>query len=175
MPTGLDGLVGAGGTTRRETLLSAVDGLDPKIGGGTPLYDAVLAGYREAQADFAYGRLNALIVITDGRNEDAQSVSLGRLLDDLRLQFDGVRPVRIIAIGYGGAGRHREPAPDHRHHRWPYLRGADRGRGREGLRPGAGGPVGGARNHPVDRDSPTFVGVATHANVQERHHSWQFP
>ena len=81
-----------GGTTRRETLLSAVDGLDPKIGGGTPLYDAVQAGYREAQADFAYGRLNALIVITDGRNEDAQSVSLGRLLDALRLQFDGVRP-----------------------------------------------------------------------------------
>jgi Ca-activated chloride channel family protein len=90
-----------GGTTRRETLLNAVDGLDPKIGGGTPLYDAVQAGYREAQADFAYGRLNALIVITDGRNEDAQSVSLTRLLDALRLEFDGVRPVRIIAIGYG--------------------------------------------------------------------------
>jgi hypothetical protein len=75
--------------------------LDPKVSGGTPLYDAVLAAYRNAEANFAYGRLNALVVITDGRNEDARSISLGRLLDSLRLQFDGVRPVRIIAIGYG--------------------------------------------------------------------------
>ena len=125
-----------GGTTRRETLLSAVDGLDPKIGGGTPLYDAVLAGFREAQADFAYGRLNALIVITDGRNEDAQSVSLGEAARR------PAAPVRRRAPGprhrdrLRGAGRHREPAPDHRHHRRPYLRGADRGRGRERLRPG---------------------------------------
>ena len=87
--------------TRRQTLLEAVDGLDPKIGGGTPLYDAVRAGFRQAQSDFSYGRLNALIVITDGRNEDPGSVSLDTLLDDLRLQFDGVKPVRIIAIGYG--------------------------------------------------------------------------
>jgi hypothetical protein len=60
-----------------------------------------LAAYRNAEANFAYGRLNALVVITDGRNEDARSISLGSLLDSLRVQFDGVRPVRIIAIGYG--------------------------------------------------------------------------
>ncbi len=103
VPTGsLGSSVTPGGPTRRETLLSAVSGLDPQVSGGTPLYDAVLSGFRDAQADFAYGRLNALVVITDGRNEDAESVSLARLLDALRLEFDGVRPVRIIAIGYGG-------------------------------------------------------------------------
>jgi len=102
VPTGsLASSVAPGGVTRRDALLSAVAGLDPTVSGGTPLYDAVLAGYRDAQADFAYGRLNALVVITDGRNEDEQSVSLERLLDALRLEFDGVRPVRIIAIGYG--------------------------------------------------------------------------
>jgi hypothetical protein len=90
-----------GGVTRRAALLSAVDGLDPKPDGGTPLYDVIQAGYRAAQADFAYGRLNAVIVITDGRNEDPGSISLGDLVDDLRLTFDGVKPVRIIAIGYG--------------------------------------------------------------------------
>jgi hypothetical protein len=102
VPTGpLDSTLAPGGPTRRDDLLAQVEQLDPKIGGGTPLYDAVLAGFRDAQRDFAYGRLNALIVVTDGRNEDARSVSLERLLDTLRLEFDGVRPVRIIAIGYG--------------------------------------------------------------------------
>ena len=103
VPTGpLSSTVTPGGPTRRDALLSAVSGLDPQVSGSTPLYDAVLAGFRHAQSDFAYGRLNALVVITDGRNEDDQSVSLRRLLDELRLEFDGVRPVRIIAIGYGG-------------------------------------------------------------------------
>ena len=102
VPTGpLDSPLAPGGPTRRSSLLAQVEQLDPRIGGGTPLYDAVLAGFRDAQRNFAYGRLNALIVLTDGRNEDARSISLDRLLDTLRLEFDGVRPVRIIAIGYG--------------------------------------------------------------------------
>ncbi len=102
VPTGpLASSAGPGGVTRRDRLLSAVGRLDPEVSGGTPLYDAVLAAFRNAAANFAYGRLNALVVITDGRNEDARSISLKRLLDALRLQFDGVRPVRIIAIGYG--------------------------------------------------------------------------
>ena len=102
VPTGpLDSTLAPGGPTRREDLLAQVERLTPRIGGGTPLYDAVLAGFRDAQRDFAYGRLNALIVVTDGRNEDARSISLDTLLDTLRVEFDGVRPVRIIAIGYG--------------------------------------------------------------------------
>jgi hypothetical protein len=102
VPTGpLASSAGPAGVTRRDRLLNAVGELDPKVSGGTPLYDAVLAAFRNAEANYAYGRLNALVVITDGRNEDAPSISLERLLDALRLQFDGVRPVRIIAIGYG--------------------------------------------------------------------------
>jgi Mg-chelatase subunit ChlD len=89
------------GEIRRAAMLDAVTTLDPKPGGGTPLYDAVLAGFRSAQQSFSYGRLNGVIVVTDGRNEDARSISLARLLDQLRLEFDGVRPVRIIAIAYG--------------------------------------------------------------------------
>jgi Mg-chelatase subunit ChlD len=101
VPTGPLDAGSTTGATRREELLGAVGGLDPEPGGGTPLYDAVLAGYRDAQRDFSYGRLNAVIVVTDGRNQDPRSISLAHLLDALRLQFDGVRPVRIIAIGYG--------------------------------------------------------------------------
>ena len=111
--TGLPGgdveeLVGTGpvaadvdGTSRRDALLAGVRALDPKIGGATPLYDAVLAGFTAAQRSFAYGRLNALVVVSDGRNQDPASISLPQLLDRLRLQFDGVRPVRIITVAYG--------------------------------------------------------------------------
>ena len=78
VPTGsMASSAGPGSATRRATLLSAVGGLDPQIGGGTPLYDAVRAGYRKAQADFAYGRLNALIVITDGRTRTRRASHSG--------------------------------------------------------------------------------------------------
>lgn len=72
VPTGpLASSAGPGKITRRDRLLSAVGRLDPEVSGGTPLYDAVLAAFRNAAANFAYGRLNALVVITDGRNETA--------------------------------------------------------------------------------------------------------
>jgi len=85
----------------REALLSAINGLDPVIGGSTPLYDSVLAAFRNAQRGFAYGRFNAVVVITDGRNEDPGSITLTTLLDSLRLEYDGIRPVRIVTIAYG--------------------------------------------------------------------------
>ncbi len=87
--------------TDRDALLAGVEQLDPVLGGATPLYDAVLAGFRAAQRDFSYGRLNALVVVSDGRNLDSPSISLPELLDALRLEFDGVRPVRILTVAYG--------------------------------------------------------------------------
>ena len=90
-----------GGTTRRETRVERRRRARPEDRWRNAAVRRGAGRLPRAQANFAYGRLNALIVITDGRNEDAQSVSLERLLDALRLQFDGVRPVRIIAIGYG--------------------------------------------------------------------------
>ncbi len=101
VPIGPLGSTVEAGETRRAALLSAVDTLNPKLGGGTPLYDTVLASFRSAQKAYSYGRLNAVIVVTDGRNQDPRSISLPALLDDLKVEFDGVRPVRIIAIAYG--------------------------------------------------------------------------
>ena len=100
VPTGpLDATVD--GEQRRARLLAAVDTLDPTIGGGTPLYDTILAAYRSASRNYAYGRLNAVIVVTDGRNDDDDTITLATLLDGLKVQYDGVQPVRLIAIAYG--------------------------------------------------------------------------
>ena len=89
------------GTTRRAALGRAVSRLQPEVGGGTGLYDTTLAAFRSASDSYAYGRLNAVLVITDGQNDDPGSISLTGLLDGLRREYDGVRPVRIITIAYG--------------------------------------------------------------------------
>ncbi|TNC22674.1 VWA domain-containing protein [Amycolatopsis alkalitolerans] len=69
--------------------------------GGTGLYDTVLAAYRQARADWEAGRLNLVIVMTDGRNEDPRGISRDGLLDGLRRLQDPRRPLPVIGIGIG--------------------------------------------------------------------------
>jgi Ca-activated chloride channel homolog len=94
-----DGRVGS--TTRRQALLSAIHSVRPVPNGGTGLYDTTLAAFRAASHNYAYGRLNAVMIITDGRNEDPGSISLNQLLTDLRREFDGIKPVRVLTVAYG--------------------------------------------------------------------------
>ncbi len=90
-----------GGKTRRETLLGRVSSLDAVPGGSTPLYDTVNAAYRAATRDYQFGKFNAVVVLTDGRNEDRGSITLAKLVDSLQKRFDGAKPVRIVTIAYG--------------------------------------------------------------------------
>lgn len=91
-----------GAATTRAQLTTAIVGMDPVPAGDTPLYHAVVEAYRQAQDDYSYGRLNAVILVTDGRNDDPdKSWTEAKVLSELRLLYDGIRPVRIIAIGFG--------------------------------------------------------------------------
>ena len=94
---------GIGGVTRQVVLLRAIDRLAPDPSGNTALYATTLAAFRTAGAGYDYGRLNSVIVLTDGANEDPGGPALGNLLGRLRLEFDGVRPVRVITLAYGPA------------------------------------------------------------------------
>lgn len=67
-------------------------------GGGTGLYDTALAAYREAVRSHRRNYSNAVVLMTDGRNEDAGSISLDQLLTRLRGLRDPDRPVRIVGI-----------------------------------------------------------------------------
>lgn len=91
----------AGRSTRREDLLRGVRELDAVPGGSTSLYDTIEAAYRVASKRYAFGKFNAVVVLTDGRNEDPGSISLRQLIDSLRKRFDGTKPVRIVTIAYG--------------------------------------------------------------------------
>ncbi|MEU7784969.1 substrate-binding domain-containing protein [Amycolatopsis sp. NPDC049159] len=69
--------------------------------GGTGLYDSVLDTYRTARREWEPGRLNLVIVMTDGRNEDPHSISRPDLLAELAELQDPRRPIPLIGVGVG--------------------------------------------------------------------------
>jgi hypothetical protein len=69
--------------------------------GGTGLYDSVLDTYRTARREWEPGRLNLVIVLTDGRNEDPHGISRADLLAELAKLQDPRRPIPLIGVGIG--------------------------------------------------------------------------
>ena len=87
------------GKTQRALMEQATAGLTGRTGGGTGLYDSVLAAYREAQDGYDPKAVNSVVLLTDGENEDPDSIGLNELLDTLESEADPDRPVVIITIG----------------------------------------------------------------------------
>ncbi|MDQ3146049.1 MAG: substrate-binding and VWA domain-containing protein [Actinomycetota bacterium] len=87
---------------QREELARSIRNLVPT--NGTPLYTATLAGYEDLLADYDPARINALLVLSDGKNEDPRNQDLGPLIDDLAAGNEGQndRPVRIFPIAFSG-------------------------------------------------------------------------
>lgn len=92
----------AGGTHAQSLVKAAAD---VQASGGTPLYQAVLDGYRAAVSGYTPGRVNQMIVLTDGRDEDSTSrLTLTALVAELRGLVDKSRPVRVRLYAFGGDG-----------------------------------------------------------------------
>lgn len=87
------------GTTQRGRIEQAAASLIDRTGGGTGLYDSVLAAYRAVQDGYDPNAVNSVVVLTDGENEDPGSIGLNKLLDTLESEADPDRPIVIIAIG----------------------------------------------------------------------------
>lgn len=90
-----------GQVTRRQAILDALGRLRPKADGDTGLYDSVLAAYRSLQGSYRAGFYNTVLVLTDGRNDNPDGISLGHLLDALKRENDPDKPVMIVFIGFG--------------------------------------------------------------------------
>lgn len=86
---------------QREGLAGRIADLIPM--NGTPLYTVTQDSYRDLLAAFDSGRINAVVLLTDGRNEDPRNDDLEALLAELRAQAEGEssKPVRIFPIAYG--------------------------------------------------------------------------
>jgi ABC-type molybdate transport system substrate-binding protein len=79
--------------------LAKLEALRPQ--GATGLYDTTLAAYTEARAAWKPGRINIVVIMTDGRNEDPKSITQPQLLEELAKLQDKRRPLPIITIGMG--------------------------------------------------------------------------
>ncbi|GAA0797220.1 VWA domain-containing protein [Spirilliplanes yamanashiensis] len=89
-------------SAKRAELEASVAQIVPKRGGATGLYDTLLAAYKNVQETWQGGRINSVILFTDGKNEDADSISRGALISELTKIKDPNRPVRVVIIGIGG-------------------------------------------------------------------------
>jgi Ca-activated chloride channel homolog len=86
------------GTQRRALIKAEVKGLSSQ--GDTGLYDTALAGYKFVKDQQNPGAINAVVLLTDGVNDDDNGITLNRLLKGLSTgQSDG--PVRMFTIAYG--------------------------------------------------------------------------
>ena len=86
---------------QREKIAASIRGLTPIS--GTPLYTVARSSYDLLREDFDPERINAVVLLTDGKNEDPRNNDLDGLLSHLRSTNEGqsTRPVRIFPIAYG--------------------------------------------------------------------------
>ncbi|MFE1176160.1 substrate-binding and VWA domain-containing protein [Streptomyces sp. NPDC058773] len=89
------------GATHRDALADAFRSLAPEPQGATGLYDTTLAAYEKARSTYASGRFNALVIVSDGANDDAHGIGLDALVSKLEKLSDPKRPVPLIALAIG--------------------------------------------------------------------------
>jgi Ca-activated chloride channel family protein len=91
-------------SARRNQLLGALETVNP-TNGDTGLYDTVLAAYKNVQDGWQAGRVNSMVILTDGiGNDDPDGgITLPALLDQLGKLKDDKRPVQVIILGLGDA------------------------------------------------------------------------
>jgi Ca-activated chloride channel family protein len=89
------------GKTRREVLAEALARLQA-TNGDTGLYDTTLAAFRAVQRAYAPQRINIVVLLTDGINDDPTGgIDKAELLRLLKAEQRKDQPVRIITIAYG--------------------------------------------------------------------------
>jgi von Willebrand factor type A domain len=67
----------------------------------TALYDAMLAAYRDSTENWEAGRINTVVVMTDGQDDNDSDITRDQLLDELRKLQNPRRPLKLIGIGIG--------------------------------------------------------------------------
>ncbi|QTJ68686.1 VWA domain-containing protein [Rhodococcus sp. ZPP] len=87
------------GLTQRQIMAQQAEKVDGLVGGATGLYDTALAAFRTVQESYDPRAVNSVIILTDGANEDPDSITKEQLLSILEREQDPARPVIIVTIG----------------------------------------------------------------------------
>ena len=93
--------VRADGVTGRQRLAAALGRIHAYPNGSTGLYDTVLAAVASVRATWAPRHANSVVLLTDGRNADADGITLDALVKVLKKNNDPLHPVPVISIAYG--------------------------------------------------------------------------
>ncbi|MFU8873465.1 VWA domain-containing protein [Micromonospora sp. SL4-19] len=87
-------------STNRNALRKGLASVKPSKG-DTGLYDTLLAAYKKVQEDWEPGKVNSVVLFTDGKNDDANGISQKELIAQLKKLRDPEQPVQVIIIGIG--------------------------------------------------------------------------
>jgi Ca-activated chloride channel family protein len=92
-----------GGTTNGiPNRLALAKGLQSlKAQGATGLYDTAVAAYQDSEANYEAGRLNIVVLMTDGKNEKNGGLTFQQTLDRLKAAVNPDKPVQIVTIAFG--------------------------------------------------------------------------
>jgi len=88
-------------TSSRTTLQESISQIVPKENGNTGLYNTVLDAYKEVKRTWQPGKVNSVILFTDGQNDNASGIKIEQLLSELKRLNDARKPVRLVIIGIG--------------------------------------------------------------------------
>ena len=88
-----------GGVLNRDVLGKAIDSSLKNLRGGTGLYDTALAAFKKVYDTYDPAYSNSVILMTDGRNEVAHSITLNQLVSELNIMKNPARRIPIITIG----------------------------------------------------------------------------
>jgi hypothetical protein len=88
-------------STGRSEMVSKLPDIQPVPNGSTGLYDTVLAAYKAVQKNWDPGRVNSVVIMTDGKNDDPGGITLNQLIKQLKAVANPAKPVEVIAIGIG--------------------------------------------------------------------------
>lgn len=86
---------------QRAQLRAGLERVAAKPQGNTALYETLLAAYRSVQAGWDPARVNSIVMITDGMDDNPGGMSLAQLTAQLHQIVDPARPVEIIVLGIG--------------------------------------------------------------------------
>ena len=99
-----------GDQSRRQALIGAANSLPSIVKGNTGLYDSLLAAVRDVRHNYDPSKVNTVIFMTDGQNDNASSLTLDKLISTLKAENSPLPiPVFTIAIGpdADAAGLHK--------------------------------------------------------------------
>jgi hypothetical protein len=94
--------------SNRQKLQDSIKQIRPKADGQTGLYDTLLAAYQNVQNSWQPGKINSVILFTDGENQNKEGISQGTLVSKLKALNDPKRPVRVVIVGIGNGVNRNE-------------------------------------------------------------------